>query len=102
MRLHAFRCVHLDIYRINSTRNYQESSIRITLSEDLSLQIQALHKVHSSLWNGRVKERPANDKLAHDFLSDKDFLSMPGICCVPQILVLKDHKQSLFNTKVAQ
>ena len=52
---------------------------------------QALHKVHSSLWNGPLKERLANDKLAHGFLFDEDRLIMSSICSVPQIHVPKEH-----------
>jgi hypothetical protein len=55
---------------------------------------QALHKVHSSLWNRPVKERLANDKLAQAFLFDEDRLSMSSICRTPQIFITKKHKQS--------
>ena len=42
MRLHAFRCIHLVRHCIEYTRNYQETSIRTILSEDLNLRIEIL------------------------------------------------------------
>jgi hypothetical protein len=42
MRLNAFRCVYSVDESIRSNRNYQETSIRTSLSEDLKLRIEIL------------------------------------------------------------
>ena len=42
MRLHAFRSIYSDDERIESTRSFQETSIRTMISEDLHLPFELL------------------------------------------------------------